>query len=636
MTILRPGLVLVAFLSSLYYAQKTNAVEYDMPPPYQSGSQTRPWFSSFHAWIEDQKAKGNPIAQSYSGGNAKEAKQFVESYAAEVQKLNASQAAQSQAQSQAASKAAEEAEKIAAEEKIRAEEAVIARGLAEQLHREEEAKRLAAEHEAVEQQRLREKAVAAAQRAEVEKEAAARKAQDAMAAEAQERAAHAATQEYAKKQKEKRKAAEVEAKAHGQRADASASAAAQVAELARAAGADENALKGLLEMATKPADPTTVVNLSDLEGAIKEIHAERPSLALMLQSFQAMLIEIKQNKDIAEKVKKDVELFQEALAKALSFFEDKSKDFADGLQNALDEIEKVYDLAKRYKSNLASEYDSFRVISKARDKSAAKFQERVEAVLFEGFVDALSRSEGKDDLQVSLAAAESLGKHLKNLEDEGVYPAPLLQKGEKIIDDAKKALEEAMKERDKALYDKCQPKLIDVRERLKSLDAGGLDTVSLPERILLFEDPVVFLFLNNPLNYLPVITLERFEEGLGYLSNYNLQALFVYLYDILNHYSTLTTQFIEKAEKPTTVKEGDVRRLIAKIKERLKNDSRPKAYRPNPIVKKELNDFFANLEKLKDGKILRERLVGRAKSPYDTLEKKDQRSNKSLITCLQS
>lgn len=113
------------------------------PPSYNM-----PWFNGiFKPKIEEEKAKGNPIAQRYTGTSLADAKNFVISYPTEVSKLKAAQASQAQASADAEKRAVEahQAKLLAEKRQKEAEKREIVER--EKRLEEEQAKKIALERE---------------------------------------------------------------------------------------------------------------------------------------------------------------------------------------------------------------------------------------------------------------------------------------------------------------------------------------------------------------------------------------------------------------------------------------------------------------------------------------------------------
>ncbi len=434
-------LLTMVFLVSFKIAQGSSGLDNSGPsfPDSSPVGVKIKWLqSTFNPWLTEQRQKGNPITEIYTGTSLLQAKNFLNEYNSNMSRLQADKSVAAAAS--AIANRALQAEKEQTEARLRIETA--RREEAERRHRLEEAAKVLAEQrqreeeEAHRQSRIREEAAKAEKRI-VEQQV----------SEARQRLDH-------------------------------------LMETVRHSGTDT----ALLDAVLPP--------MQALSATAVELRKKSRSLATFLEGYIFLLDEIKENESAGEQAQKD---YMAIMASVYSGIEVFSSAVASKVENAVEITRGIYALARRYKETLPSDFERFKENALRRATDAGKYEEFMVNILLTPVSDALERLDGKDSLQLSLDASATFQNFLKSLTEKGACAPDLVTPVSREINEAIKRILAEIKKRNLELRAQYESSLTSEVDKVRRLSAVR-KLNELPFVVHLFEyPPVLFLLIDtNP------------------------------------------------------------------------------------------------------------------------------------------
>ena len=293
-------------------------------------------------------------------------------------------------------------------------------------------------------------------------------------------------------------------------------------------------------------------------------------------------------------------------------------DSSNTIEMAVDTTNGIYDLARRYKETLPSDFSSFKDLALRRVKTPDQFDDFMTTNLLTPMSDALERLDGKDSLQLSLDANKKFEDFLKGLIESGVYQPDLIKPiTQKITESNQKILAEIRK-RNLELYAEFKPLLPKESNRIRNLSLEK-KLSEVPLMALLLEmDPVAFLLIDtNP-------SLEDLKEDVPKLTLYQLKAAFAYLFGLSETFNDVVSRYSQLSHTRTKVNELNVQQLIGAVKANIQQAEKDENYRPDRYQvakdkKEKLRTFLQKAEEFVSGKSYRQTIERRFSEIYNPL-----------------
>ena len=372
--------------------------------------------------------------------------------------------------------------------------------------------------------------------------------------------------------------------------------------IARNHGVDPSLLNALL--------PSTHA----LSAAAEELSKKSRSLASFLQGYIYLLEEIKANESAGEQIKKDYTAVATAVYEGSEHLSNNPGQIAE----AVEKTRGTYELARLHKKTLPEAFDAFKALIVRRVTTIAQYEDFMTTNLLTSMSDALERLDGKDSLQLSLDASATFQKFLESLTQQGACAPDFVTPITREINEATKRILAEIKKRNLELYKQYEPSLASEIAKVGRLSpVKKLNKV--PSLVQLLEyHPAVFLLIDtNP-------SLEDVKEDLPKLTVDQLKAVFVYLFDLSEHFREALQRYSELSHTRTKISESDIQQLTGVVKTRIQQAEKVGDYEPAPYQaateeKEKLTAFYVKAQEFVSGKSYRETIERRFAMVYGPL-----------------